>query len=514
MDGSIPSRVRAWWRGLTRRNRTEEALRDRQAQLRLLMEHAPFCVQLFDPDGTLRQVNRAWEKMWGVRAEEVVGKYNALAAPQIDAMGQRALVERSFAGETVDFGEALYVPSESNMPGRERWVRTQGYPILDEAGQLRHVALLSEDITERKQAQEHLRQSEEQYRALVEQINDVIFTLDEEGRFTYVSPVVEHVSEFTPDDLIGQPFMHFVHPDDFEDLLASYQRTLGGAVEPFEFRTPGKNDTMRYVRSFSRPIYEDGKPVGVRGVLMDLTERKRIEQERERLIEELEAKNAELERFTYTVSHDLKSPLVTIRGFLGLLEEDALAGNVEKMKQDIRQIQGATDKMQLLLGDLLELSRIGRLMNPPEAVLLTDLAREALDLVAGQIAERGVDVVMAPGMPTVYGDRTRLLEIFQNLLDNAVKFMGRQPDPRVEITAEVHDGEVVCSVKDNGMGIDPKHHDKVFGLFERLHREIAGTGVGLTLVKRIVEVHGGTISVASDGEGCGCTFTFSLPLGG
>ncbi len=512
MDERIPSRVRAWWRGLTRRNQVEEALRENEERLRLLMEHAPFAIQIFDPDGTLIQVNQTWEKMWGVRAEQVVGKYNALADPQMDTLGIRSLVERAFAGEAVQLPDARYMPSQSDMPGRERWAHAQCYPIPDQAGQLRNVVLLSEDVTEQKQAQEQLRQSEEQYRTLVEQINDVIFTLDDQGCFTYVSPVIEHVSDYTPDDLIGQPFMRFVHPDDLDGLLASYQRTLSGSLEPFEFRTPGKNGAMRYVCTFSQPIYKQGKPIGLHGVLIDITERKRIEQEQQRLIDELETKNAELERFTYTVSHDLKSPLVTIRGFLGLVEKDALAGDFEQMKKDIRRIQDATEQMQRLLKELLELSRIGRLMNPSEEVSLTELAREATDLLAGQLLERGVAVVIAPDMPTVYGDRTRLLEIFQNLIDNTVKFMGEQPDPRVEIDADVHDTEVVCSVKDNGMGIDPTYHDKIFGLFERLNPDIDGTGIGLALVKRIVEVHGGRLWVESEAEGHGSTFSFSLPL--
>ena len=115
-------------------------------------------------------------------------------------------------------------------------------------------------------------------------------------------------------------------------------------------------------------------------------------------------------------------------------------------------------------------------------------------------------------MPTIYGDRTRLVEIFQNLIENTVKFMGEQPDPRVEIDADVHDTEVVCSVKDNGMGIDPTYHDKIFGLFERLNPDIDGTGIGLALVKRIVEVHGGRVWVESEAGGHGSTFSFSLPL--
>ena len=246
----------------------------------------------------------------------------------------------------------------------------------------------------------------------------------------------------------------------------------------------------------------------------DITDRKRAETERERLVQELEAKNAELERFTYTVSHDLKSPLVTIRGFLGLLQQDARAGDTERMNRDVEQIQNATETMSRLLAELLELSRIGRIANPSEDVSLTDLAREAVEMVAGRITARGVAVEIAPAMPVVVGDRVRLLEVFQNLVDNAVTFMGDQPAPRVEIGAQRNGAEVACYVRDNGMGIAPKYHEKVFGLFERLKADGEGTGIGLALVKRIVEVHGGRVWVESEGLGHGSTFWFTLSKNG
>ena len=121
-------------------------------------------------------------------------------------------------------------------------------------------------------------------------------------------------------------------------------------------------------------------------------------------------------------------------------------------------------------------------------------------------------MIIAPDMPVVFGDRVRLLEVYQNLIENAVKFMGDEPEPRIEIDAVVRDAKAVCSVRDNGIGIAPKYHDKIFGLFERLHQHTDGTGIGLTLVKRIIEVHGGTIQVASEGKDSGTTFTFLLPL--
>jgi PAS domain S-box-containing protein len=244
----------------------------------------------------------------------------------------------------------------------------------------------------------------------------------------------------------------------------------------------------------------------------ELEERKQIEAERERLIADLETKNAELERFAYTVSHDLKSPLITIRGFLGFIEQDTQSGNTNRLKTDIQRISEATDKMQRLLIELLELSRIGRLMNEPETIPFADLVRDAMDNVHGQLEAGRVTVQTQPDLPAVYGDRQRLVEVLQNLIDNAAKFMGDQPDPRIEIGQRGEDaerGKPVFYVKDNGIGIASEHHERVFGLFNQLDPKMDGTGVGLAIVKRIVEFHGGRIWVESE-AGKGAAFYFTL----
>lgn len=231
---------------------------------------------------------------------------------------------------------------------------------------------------------------------------------------------------------------------------------------------------------------------------------------RKELISELETKNTELERFTYTVSHDLKSPLVTINGFLGYLEADINAGNLERVKQDRERIQGAVNKMHLLLNDLLELSRIGRLMNKPEVVRFDDLVNDALQIVHGRLEARGVTVLTQPGLPAIYGDRLRLVEVLQNLLDNAAKFMGEQTNPHIEIgQLGEEDGKPIFFVRDNGIGIAAEYHDQVFGLFNKLDARGEGTGIGLAIVKRIIEVHGGRIWVQSE-AGKGAAFCFTL----
>jgi signal transduction histidine kinase len=235
---------------------------------------------------------------------------------------------------------------------------------------------------------------------------------------------------------------------------------------------------------------------------------------RKNLIAELESKNAELERFTYTVSHDLKSPLVTINGFLGYLEKDARVGNMQRLQDDVQRIQDAVGKMRLLLSDLLELSRIGRLTNAPQMTLFADLAKDALNIVHGQLEERFITVIVQPDLPVVFGDRQRLTEVLQNLVDNAAKFMGDQKNPQIEIGQRgEEEGKPVFFVRDNGIGIAPKYHEQVFGLFNKLNPYIDGTGIGLALVKRIIEVHGGRIWVESE-VGTGSTFCFTLPRSG
>jgi len=238
------------------------------------------------------------------------------------------------------------------------------------------------------------------------------------------------------------------------------------------------------------------------------------------LIGELESKNAELERFTYTVSHDLRSPLVTINGFLGYLERDAIDGNMEGFRRDIDRIIKATMRMDALLRDLLEISRIGRLVNKPQDVPFGDLINEALEIVLGRLEERGITLRISsldeghPEFPLVHVDRPRLIEVLQNLIDNAAKYMGDQQHPVIEIGMDGYadSNHPIFFVRDNGMGIAHDYHERIFRLFDKLDATTEGTGVGLALVKRIIEFHGGRIWVASK-VGKGSTFYFTLESG-
>jgi len=235
------------------------------------------------------------------------------------------------------------------------------------------------------------------------------------------------------------------------------------------------------------------------------------EEARKQKEREIEEKSAELERFTYTVSHDLKSPLVTIKTFLGYLEEDIKLPDNPRIQQDLGFMHTAADKMSQLLDELLELSRVGRVTNSPQKIAFIDLANEAVRLDAGRISNRGVTVEIIDSPVVLFGDRARLVEIWQNLVENAVKYSGDEPVPHIEIGCATGDGDPVFFVRDNGMGIDPRYHEKIFSLFDKLDSTSEGTGLGLALVKRIVEIYGGRIWVESTGEGLGSCFRFTLP---
>jgi signal transduction histidine kinase len=233
--------------------------------------------------------------------------------------------------------------------------------------------------------------------------------------------------------------------------------------------------------------------------------------ERQKLISQLEANNAELERFTYTVSHDLRNPLVTIKGFLGMLDKDLQDGRKDRISSDFQRIANAADKMDELLSDLLELSRVGRIINTPEEVDFVKLTTEAVELLDARIRSKNITVNISHDLPTVFGDRVRLREVMENLIDNAAKYAENRHSPTIDIGASRKNSEHVIFVRDNGMGIENQHLTKIFGLFEKLDQNSEGTGIGLALIKRIIETHGGKIWVESDGLEKGSTFYFTIP---
>lgn len=410
------------------------------------------------------------------------------------------------AGSLWFFGKALMAADQANREAQE------AHLALDT--KTRELEIANELIA--RQSEDALRQSESRTRALLEAIPDMIFEMDSEGRILHFVPSSTIRPLVPPNEFLGKHISQVMPASVADQTMFNIQRALeSGMLQVFSYMLPSGNEIKYYEASVSRKDTET-----VIAMVRDITIRKWAETEREEMIDalekqkqELEDKNAELTQFTYTVSHDLKSPLVTISGYLGYIEQDAASGNLDRLRNDTERIQAAVNKMHSLLTELLELSRIGRMLNTQVNVSFQDLIKDALDILHGQLENRPITFRIEPGLPVVYGDRQRLTEILQNLIDNAIKYMGEQPNPQIEIGQRgEQDGKPIFFVKDNGMGIAPEYHERIFGLFNKLDARSEGTGVGLALVKRIIEFHGGKIWVESK-VGSGSTFYFTLPKG-
>ncbi|MFH0726794.1 MAG: ATP-binding protein [Pseudomonadota bacterium] len=240
---------------------------------------------------------------------------------------------------------------------------------------------------------------------------------------------------------------------------------------------------------------------------------KENEKKLETLLAELAAKNEELEAFVFTVSHDLKTPVVTIEGFLGAFREDFGDHIPADGQEYLNYISDAARKIELLINDLLELSRIGRVSETRTTFPFADLIEEALHSLQHQIKQKEIKVTVDKNLPLVHGEKKRLLHVVENLLSNAVKYIGKEnPFPAIAVGGAEREGRPVFFVRDNGIGIDARYFEKIFGIFQRLpgaESAGAGTGVGLTIVKRVVEHHGGSIWLESE-PGNGTTFYFTL----
>jgi PAS domain S-box-containing protein len=507
---------------ITERKRAGEALRHEQTLMTALMDNVPDAVYFKDAASHFLRANRALSRKLGLsNPDQIVGKADADFFTREHA--RQALADER---EIVRTGQPLLNAEEKETwpDGTITWVMTTKLPLRDAAGRIIGTCGISRDVTERKRAEETVRESQALYHSFVEQLPIGVFRKDREGRFVLVNPEFCRFKDMTAADFLGKS------PREVAAVEAVKQGVAGSAtkyaalgVEHHEqIMQTGKpievieeyakaDGTKQFLRVIKLPVLgPSGKIIGTQGIQFDITERKRAEEALEQSSRELQERNDELARFTYTASHDLKSPLVTVKAFLGYLEQDTLNQDTEAIKKDRQYIYTAVDKMTRLLDELLDLARVGHKMNPPVEVPLQVVVKDALDMVAGWIIQHGVEVVVTKEPIMLCGDRTRLVEVFQNLVDNAIKFMGDQPAPRVEIGVEKAGDEHVFFVRDNGMGIDPRYQPKVFGLFEKYDPASKGTGIGLALVKRIVEVHGGKIWVESAGIGKGTTFRFTL----
>jgi PAS domain S-box-containing protein len=331
---------------------------------------------------------------------------------------------------------------------------------------------------------------------------DGFWLIDTKGRLLDVNKTYCQMSGYSAQELLDMHVPALMVDETADDVTAHIQQIMIQGEHRFESRHRRKDGSILDIEVSVqyRPI-EDGRIVAF---LRDISKRKQAEQE-------LQKKNAEIEQFIYTVSHDLRSPLVTVKTFMGYLEKNLAEGNQKQLAQDIQFIHSAADKMKLLLDELLEMSRIGRVESPPVRVSFKEVAAEVLDALAGVINERKVDIRLPDTDLMLYGDRPRLCQILQNLIENAIKYSREGSIPRIELCVRQAGGEPVFCVKDDGIGIDPQYHNKIFGIFEKLNPKSHGAGLGLSMVQRIVENCGGRVWVESEGAGKGCCFNFTLP---
>ncbi|MHC1635024.1 MAG: PAS domain S-box protein [Candidatus Methanospirareceae archaeon] len=448
--------------------------------------------------GEILEVNKAFEEVVGYSSEEVIGKSYRIIMDDENANRAFEKYNEALRGGRGISGLEFEIITKSGDK-----VIVEGNMSLVREGD-RVVGFLSvfRDITERKRAEEELRKSEEKYRSLVESTDDSIYLVDKGGRYLFMNQ--KHLSRLglSLDEVVGRKYSEFHSEEETKEFLEKIKEVLrSGKSVRYEHKS--RRDNRYYLRTLSPVKDEKGEIIAITVISKDITEIRQMK-------EELEAKNADLERFTYVVSHDLRSPLITIQGFVDLLRRDIEAGDKEKVEVDLQMIEKAVRKMGNLLTDTLKLSRIGRIVNPPEEVPFGDLVKEALEQTKGEIDRSNVEVLVAEDFPVVKVDSMRIVEVLVNLISNSIKFMGDNPNPRIEIGFRVEGGETVFFVRDNGMGIPKEQLERVFELFYKVDNKSEGTGAGLAIVKKIIEVHGGRIWIESE-EGKGCTVYFTLP---
>jgi PAS domain S-box-containing protein len=543
-------------RELVRRRQLELTLRQSEARYRAIIEDQTEFITRYQPDGTFTFVNEAYCRYFSLDRETIVGKRYEPVIYEEDRERVAELVNTMNSENPV-----VIIENRVLVNGEVRWTQWVNRALFDERGNFieyqsvgrdidalkqaeaelqqanellearvqertRELALANEELqTEvfmHKQTAEALQDSEERYRKLVELCPDAIF-IQSEGKFVYVNEAaVKFYGAIAPQELLGRSIYDFLHPE-FRDLVEERIKMLvrdKQAVPMMEEKWLRVDGTVVYGEVAAIPFVHQGKST-VQVVIRDISDRKRSEQEirrlnaelEERVIQrtaQLEAANKELEAFSYSVSHDLRSPLRSIDGFSQALLED-YADQLDNFgKEYLGRVRKAAQRMAELIDDLLQLSRLTRSQMCVEEVNLSQLAIAiAADLQSTQ-PERQVELAIAPNL-IASGDLRLLKIVLENLLGNAWKFTSKKTQARIEFGLTEDDGTPAYFVRDNGTGFDMAYADKLFGAFQRLHAmtEFEGTGIGLATVQRIVRRHGGRVWAKGE-VGVGATFYFIL----
>jgi PAS domain S-box-containing protein len=512
-DGA-PNKVYGSFQDITARKMDEAKLRAAEEEYRTLFENTPIGLYRSSIDGRQLRCNPALVRLNGYETEaEQIAAVGDISTEWYVDPGRRAEFTRLLfeTGRIESFESEIY-----RHKTRERiWINETARLVRDAAGQPIYFEGTVEDISQRKRAEQAL--ADERHFALqvMENMGQGLTVTDRDARFVYVNPAYARMVGEVPERLLGRSPFEVTAIDDQSMLEVNRLRRLRGEKSTYETRLIRNDGTELYALITGVPRYEQGEYAGAIATVTDLTERRMQEQRLQTLNAELEGKNREMETFTYSVSHDLKAPLRGIDGYSRLLLEEYGPQLDDEGRRFLTTIRSATVQMNQLIQDLLAYSRLERRALSRARVGLGELVATILHEKRLDIEERGAAVTVAIGNLTAVGDRDGIAQAVRNLIDNALKFTRAAASPRVEIVAQQTGPTTVLSVKDNGIGFDMQYHDRLFGIFQRLHRaeDYAGTGVGLALVRKAMDRMGGRVW-AESAPGHGATFYLAMPNGG
>jgi PAS domain S-box-containing protein len=500
-------------RDTTERKRAE----DERARLAAIVDSSEDAIIGKTLEGIIISWNKGAERIYGYSAEEVTGRPGGFLAPPDRPDEVPEMLRRAGHGETVDHFDTQRVRKDGALIDVSLTVS----PVRDSSGKVVGSSSIAHDITNRKQAEEALAESEERFRSLVQSASGAIIIADEEGSIISWNRGARDIFGYAEEEVLGRPITQLMPERYREDHRRGLERVrttgeghlLGKTVELYGLGKDGNEFPVQ----ISLSSWQTEGRVFFSGILQDISARKELEsalqttnQELEQRVHQLNQANTDLERFAYIASHDLQEPLRMVSGFSQMLKEKYQGQLDADADEYIWYLVDAAGRMRDLINDLLNFSRVQTRGKSLEMVSCEEVLGWAMSNLRGAIEEARAVVTHDP-LPEVMGDANQLMVVFQNLLANAIKFRNLDP-PRVHISAQASDEELIFSVKDNGIGIEPDFYERIFEIFQRLHTRdrYPGTGIGLAICHRIIERHGGRIWVESE-PGQGSTFYFSLP---
>ena len=399
--------------------------------------------------------------------------------------------------------------------GKLIWIWTKAFLIKDKSGNITKLTGIASDITNRKKAEEQLIASEEKFREIFNKANDMI-TLNEmvkgfPGKFIEINEVGIKRLGYTKEELLNMGPPDIVAPEKRHKMPENARLLIKDGCNTFEIIHVTKDGKKIPVEVNNHLINYKERKVCL-AISRDITERKKAEEERENLINELKRSNEELQQFAYITSHDLQEPLRTIASFTQLLEKRYKGKFDSDADEFMSYTVDAAIRMKQMIQDLLEYSRVSTRAEDFKPVDTEKILKNVLfDLKI--IIENNEAKITYDNLPTVMGDKEQLQRVFQNLISNAIKFRKPGEPPKIHISAKKENNENIFSVKDNGIGIEEQYYDRIFTIFQRLHTldEFKGSGIGLSITRKIIEHHGGSIWVESEYKK-GSTFFFTIPV--